>query len=68
MTLNVVFNVVNGENTNEIMSLKAELQKSCGYGGITREEGLLYVRSVRKFTICEVSEEGLLYVRSVRKV
>ena len=25
-----------------------ELQKSCGYAGITREEGLPYVRSVRK--------------------
>ena len=27
---------------------KAELQKSCGYAGITREEGLPYVKSVRK--------------------
>ena len=26
----------------------AELQKTCGNEGITREEGLLYVRSVRK--------------------
>ena len=26
----------------------SELQESFGYAGITREEGLLYVRSVRK--------------------
>ena len=33
---------------HHIRSKKAELQKSCGHAGITREEGLPYVRSVRK--------------------
>ena len=28
-----------------------ELQKSCGYAGITREEGLPYGRSVRKVLV-----------------
>ena len=27
-----------------------ELQNSCGYAGTTREEGLSYVRSLRKFS------------------
>ncbi len=27
-----------------------ELQKSCGYAGITREEGSLYMRSLRKIS------------------
>ena len=32
----------------EVSSEEAELQKNCGHAGITGEEGLLYVRSVRK--------------------
>ena len=41
------------ENQSDLSELStnedcAELRKSCGYAGITREEGLPYVRSVRK--------------------
>ncbi len=31
-------------------TIRTELQKSCGYAGTTREEGLPYVRSLRKIS------------------
>ena len=36
---------------------RAELQKSCGHAGITREEGLPYVRSVRRGLVVEHSTQ-----------
>ncbi len=41
-------------STNQI----AELQKSCGYAGITHEEGSPYVKSLRKDSTFEISAKS----------